>query len=87
MAELTLEQAPDMIRDWAGPKLWFERVYLYRSRGRGAPRPDSDLDIAVEMSPGDEGDVIGQWLFERLSWQPELEELLPCAGLIGPQPS
>ena len=51
-------------------------MWLYGSRSRRkakVPRPDSDVDLAIEVVPGDTEH--GQ----AASWRGELEELLPYA--------
>jgi predicted nucleotidyltransferase len=37
------------IVEWAKCHPVIERVYLYGSRARGEERPDSDIDLAIEM--------------------------------------
>jgi hypothetical protein len=42
------------LRVWAQGHANIRRVWLYGSRVRGTQRPDSDLDVAVEIDAVDE---------------------------------
>ena len=59
-----------------------KRVYLFGSRVRGDFRPDSDIDIAVELDPkafsgADDSSGLATWMFESNAWKTELQSLIP----------
>lgn len=59
-----------------------KRVYVFGSRVRGDNRPDSDIDIAVELDSAaflgvDESGGLATWMFETKGWKEELEKLVP----------
>lgn len=61
---------------WAESKPQIRRLWLYGSRIKGAPRPDSDLDIAIEILPiRDEQDK--EIFIDRTfrEWRVELQNL------------
>lgn len=70
------------LRDWAAcqPAIW--RVYLFGSRIRGMTkeggpvRPDSDLDMAVELMP-EIVDTFGAWMERVETWREQLALLSP----------
>ena len=69
------------IADWASGKKLIKRVYVFGSRARSDYRPDSDLDIAVELDPAefpgsDESGGLATWMFETGDWQAEVQTLV-----------
>ena len=57
-------------------------MFVFGSRARGDHRPDSDIDIAVELDPtefrgADESGGLATWMFETGGWTDELQNLLP----------
>ncbi|WIV99657.1 nucleotidyltransferase family protein [Kinneretia aquatilis] len=76
MQNLTTE-----IAAWAAEKPLVKRVWIFGSRARGDHRPDSDLDVAVELDMSaiqgaDDSGGSATWIFEAGSWGPELEAVL-----------
>jgi predicted nucleotidyltransferase len=49
MAMLSDEECMKVV-EWAKHHPVIERVYLYGSRARGDGQPDSDIDLAIEMT-------------------------------------
>ena len=75
---MELPQIEATVSRWASDKLIVRRVYLFGSRVRGDHRPDSDIDIAVELVPDlDESGGLATWMFETTGWESELERLIP----------
>jgi predicted nucleotidyltransferase len=52
-------------------------INIYGSRIKGNYRPDSDLDIAVEIIPDYGSDILSTWIEFSDIWEIELQELLP----------
>jgi predicted nucleotidyltransferase len=44
-----LKRAKCVVADWARAEPMVRKAYLFGSRVRGNARPDSDLDVAVEL--------------------------------------
>lgn len=66
------------LRYWAAKHSEIARVIVYGSRARGDYRPESDLDVAVELSATSQGEepfVI--WISEASKWTSELSPSLP----------
>ncbi|WP_186419218.1 nucleotidyltransferase domain-containing protein [Bosea sp. CS1GBMeth4] len=62
---------------WAHGKGEIAELWLFGSRARGDHRHDSDLDLAVIMSAGEEGERLGAWIECAREWKAELATLLP----------
>jgi predicted nucleotidyltransferase len=62
---------------WAHDKPEIAELWLFGSRARGDHRYDSDLDLAVIMSAGEEGERLGAWIGSAKEWEAELVTLLP----------
>lgn len=75
---MDLSQIGAAVAKWARSKPIVMRVYLFGSRVRGDHRPDSDLDIAVELVPDlDESGGLATWMHEKKEWIEELKALIP----------
>lgn len=74
---MTLEEAGSVVANWAHNHRLIQRVFFFGSRVRQEHRPDSDLDIAIELILSDPDESFAQWAFERKSWLRDLERLLP----------
>ena len=69
------ESTKAIIRDWARTWPNVNRVFIFGSVARGDPNP-SDLDIAVEVTPGPgDGSPTAAW-FDSDSYVPKLKEAL-----------
>lgn len=66
------------LRQWAATHLEIARVVIFGSRARGDHRPDSDLDVAVELgrSRWDEA-PLAIWITSAETWRRELAPNLP----------
>jgi predicted nucleotidyltransferase len=72
-----MEQFPrEVLCDWAGTTPEIVTLYVFGSRARGTARPDSDLDLAVEVS-GSFGPLV-KFVLSRVRW---IEELLASKDL------
>ena len=63
----------DAIRTWAMGTRTVQRVYIVGSRAKGTARHDSDLDVALTLTPS-AGNT--EWFFESDRWKEELQKLL-----------
>ncbi|PTT33675.1 nucleotidyltransferase domain-containing protein [Acidovorax sp. HMWF018] len=68
------------VAKWAASKPLVKRAYLFGSRARQDYRPDSDLDIAIELDPqtfqgSDESGGLATWMAETNGWAHELSAL------------
>jgi predicted nucleotidyltransferase len=77
--QLTEMQA--LLSTWAAERPLVNRLWLFGSRVRGDHRPDSDVDVAVELDMSvakgvDESGGMATWAFDTKLWKPELELLL-----------
>ena len=72
----------EAISSWARAKPLVRRVWIFGSRVRDDFRPESDLDIAIELDPTvycgfDESGGLATWMFETTGWRDELQSLSP----------
>ncbi len=68
-----------MLQHWAEGQPLVRRVWLFGSRVRGEYRPDSDLDVAVELDLDvavDECRGMTHWIEHAASWERHLAHLL-----------
>lgn len=66
------------LKSWAVRHPEITRVIVYGSRARGDHRPDSDLDVAVEIEKSKwQESPFAIWLTSTAAWQRELEPKLP----------
>jgi len=73
-----MEQFPrEVLCDWAGTTPEIVALYVFGSRARGTARPDSDLDLAVEVSGGSFGPLV-KFVLSRVRW---IEELRTMTGI------
>lgn len=76
------EEIAKLLAQWARRHPLVMRVHIFGSRVRGDHRPDSDIDIAVELDPtqfqgSDESGGRATWMFEKAAWKEELQALIP----------
>ena len=63
------------LSDWAEHNPKVRRVWVFGSRAQGTHRPDSDLDIAVELEPvADSEETLLVWLANSERWRTQLQE-------------
>lgn len=73
-----------ILREWAAKKPLINKIFLYGSRIAGNNKPDSDLDIAIELDPKefqdeDKSDGTATWIEVADGWKEELEGILDYA--------
>ena len=78
---MTIADMHTLLSAWAAEKPLVGRLWLFGSRVRGDHRPDSDVDVAIELDMSaargaDESGGIATWAFDTKTWKPELEGLL-----------
>jgi uncharacterized protein len=67
------ERVVDSIVRWAAEIPELRRVWVSQSRAKGGHRPNSDVDIAVELEPvGDSEETLTRWLFHAERWESQL---------------
>ena len=69
------------LAQWAANKPLVNRLWVFGSRVRGDHRPDSDLDVAIELDlsaakGADDSGGFATWSFNTDGWLQELEQLL-----------
>ena len=76
------------LRSWAETHPSINRVWAFGSRARGAARSDSELDIAVELTP-DDGNPDAEWIEMAACWRRELTALVATPAIdlwsVGPE--
>ena len=70
----------DALAEWAASKPLVNRLWIFGSRARGDHRPDSDLDIAIELDLSaangcDDSGGFATWCFDTKGWREELEQI------------
>ena len=77
MADFDLCDASERLKAWAARTPEVDYLAVFGSRVRGDYRPDSDLDIAIEVVG--EGGEIATFIFGHTQWKAEIEKLLGFA--------
>lgn len=62
-----------VIRAWAAKNPIIVSVHLFGSRVKGTARPDSDLDVAIDVGL-DEG-ALQTWIIQKGDWERDLRAL------------
>ncbi len=73
----TIETVQGRIARWAISEPLVLRVWIFGSRVRGDNRPDSDLDVAIELDAMDESGGLATWMLRTSHWAAELQALAP----------
>lgn len=67
----------EAIRAWAAGEPLIEAAYVFGSRVKGTHADGSDLDVAVIVAGADDGERLGNAIFEKTRWAAELQPRLP----------
>jgi predicted nucleotidyltransferase len=62
---------------WARDQRVIRQLWLFGSRARGDHRPDSDIDLAIALSPGEA--ILGLYTAKGDEWQRDLADRLGMA--------
>ncbi|WP_174425519.1 nucleotidyltransferase family protein [Cupriavidus basilensis] len=75
---MDISEIQRLVAAWAATQPLVFKAWLFGSRVRGTERPDSDIDIAVEIRtlPGD-SDPLVTFMFEADKLSASLQPLLP----------
>lgn len=53
-------------------------MWIFGSRARGDYRPNSDVDLALEIDPiGNDEDALTSWVSESSGWRTQLSAIIP----------
>jgi len=72
---MTNIEIDERLRRWAVGRALVKRLWVFGSRAHSDHRPDSDIDVAIEINHNDESNGLATWMFETTSWQQELAAL------------
>ena len=76
-----LHELIPVIQQWAGSQSYIKRVWVFGSRLKGTHKPDSDLDIAVEVQwvdgIGERGNDFSVWFAAKELIGDSLHALVP----------
>jgi len=68
------EQIPhEALRQWAATKPTIKALYVFGSRARGDGQPDSDIDLAFELTDVDEADA--ELICNAAAWKAEVRQV------------
>jgi predicted nucleotidyltransferase len=76
---MSVDDIAAILRAYSAERPSVLRTYIYGSRISGNPRPDSDVDIAMELDPAfrpADWNVMVDWLTEHEKFRQELQELI-----------
>lgn len=75
---MNIEDMATAVSKWANTQPLIRKVYLFGSRVRGTHRPDSDLDVAVEIFtlPGDNS-PLATWIGESSHLEASIAGIVP----------
>lgn len=75
---MSIEDMGDAVAKWAATQPLIRKAYLFGSRVRGTHKPNSDLDVAVEIFilPGDE-DPLTTWICEAQRLKESIAGVVP----------
>ena len=67
----------DSIARWAAENPEVRRVWVFGSRAKDTHRPDSDIDVAVELEPvADSEETLTRWIAHAEVWNAQLQNLI-----------
>ena len=64
-----LDKIIPILFSWAKSKSFISRLWVYGSYVHGDPKPDSDIDIAIEVLDGPIDDFYTRFYHESQEWQ------------------
>jgi predicted nucleotidyltransferase len=67
-----------VLGQWAASKPFVKRLWVFGSRAIGTQRPDSDLDVAIEIDPVRPADAtaFASFHYRHVRWLSEIQPLL-----------
>src|SRR5690242_12295737 len=71
-----LEGTARALAQWARGRHRISAVYVFGSRLRGSARPDSDLDVAVQLNSSVDA-LVDDFILAAGQWREELSRLVP----------
>jgi predicted nucleotidyltransferase len=74
--DISLDQIRDVVTKWAYSHPEIERIYLFGSRARGDSKPDSDVDLAIEVLGIEGENADTRYFYGNKAWKDELEVAL-----------
>jgi predicted nucleotidyltransferase len=77
---MDIERLSTTVATWASSEPLVRKAYFFGSRVRGSHKPESDLDVAVELlpMPGDEN-LLATWIGEARRLTASLSTRLPVS--------
>ena len=75
-----IEHLLPILRQWAAESDFVQRLWVYGSRVPGSrrpPRPDSDLDVAIEVVHTALSNHYAWWLCDHKAWREDLNTRIP----------
>lgn len=75
---ISIEALSEMVASWAKSQPIVEKAYLFGSRAKGNAKCDSDLDVAIELTPrrGDSG-PLATWIAEAAHLRTSISSHIP----------
>jgi predicted nucleotidyltransferase len=70
------ETIKTILSEWATKNTFIKKLWIYGSRARNDYRPDSDLDIAIEIDGLRDETPYTSFFFDHSKWKNELQELI-----------
>ena len=74
---MTLDETAEVVQRWSASTNYVAKAWLYGSRMRGDNRPDSDIDVAIQVLKGNIESPYTRFLADNRKWRAFLQEHLP----------
>ena len=71
--DISTDKICDEVKKWAYSHHEIKRVYLFGSRARGDSKPDSDVDLAVDVVGIEGENAYTRYVFNKDVWKDELK--------------